>query len=190
MQPAQTQDIPEEFYSATTKAPFEHCLSCEKYLLDGSTVYLIEKALKTYPGYKAQDTIFDYAICVDCAQEVHNQLSKESLERMHSFFVDRVNLEARSKSIDPNRPVTFSDRCIIKDTPREASTEFQLYAQCIGDQIIMENPPYMISGEAMEEIMSLLSTETKEVLGGFLDKHFSPDPDLFSLDPTRTLLLI
>lgn len=48
----------------------------------------------------------------------------------------------------------------------------------------------MICEEAMEEIMELLSKETKEVLGGFLDKHLTPDPDLFSNDPSKTLILI
>ena len=190
MDQIQTTAIPKEFYSATTHKPFDSCIACGVNVLDGSTVYLIEKAMKSYPGYQAKDTIFDYAICMPCAQDVHEKLSKESMGTIEQFFKDHVNMEEKVKSVRADDPTSMTERCLIKNTDKDASTEYQIYAQCIGDQVILNHPPYMICGEAMEEIMELLSKETKEVLGGFLDEHFTPDPDLFSNDPSRTLILV
>ncbi len=190
MNEPQTTAIPKEFYSATTHAPFDSCLACGVNVLDGSTVYLIEKAIKTYPGYDAKDTLFDYAICMACAEDVHKQLSKESMGKIEAYFAEHVDMQAKIKSVQMDDPTSLTRKCLIKNTDRNESREYQLYAQCIGDQIILDHPPYMICGEAMEEIMDVLSKETKEVLGGFLDEHFSPDPDLFSTDPSRTLILV
>lgn len=184
------RDIPKEFYSASTGSPFDRCIECDKFLLDGKTEYLIEKAVKNYPGYQAQDTLFDYAICMTCAQAMHAKMSKESLEKMQQYFADNVDLKERQKDSEIEDLGILTQKCMIKKTSRTESTEFQLYAHCVGDKVFMGNPPYLISGEAMEEVMELLSKATKDELGGFFEKHFSPDPDLFENDPNRRLILI
>ena len=43
------QDIPQQFYSEDTQKPLEHCLMCERYLLDEGTAYLLEKAMRRHP---------------------------------------------------------------------------------------------------------------------------------------------
>ncbi|MFT6866373.1 MAG: hypothetical protein ACJA08_001204 [Cyclobacteriaceae bacterium] len=184
------RDIPKEFYSASTGIPFDRCIECDKYLLEENTEYLIEKAIKNYPGYKAQDTLFDYAICMDCAQAMHGKMSKESLENIQLYFTENVDLKERSNKSQTEDLSTLTQKCMIKDTLRNESTEFQLYAHCVGGKVFMGNPPYLISGEAMEEVMTVLSKATKDELGGFFDKHFSPDPDFFESDPKRRLILI
>ena len=35
-------------------------------------------------------------------------------------------------------------------------SEYQIYAHCNGEKLNMENPPYMISGEVMDELLPLL----------------------------------
>ena len=85
-------EIPKEFYSFETKAPFEFCIECNKYLLDEGTEYLIEKAIKNYEGYEAQDVIFDYAICMECAEDMRNQISKESWESMMRYFQENIDM--------------------------------------------------------------------------------------------------
>lgn len=184
------KEIPKEFYSATTGQPFENCIECEKSLLDGKTEYLIEKAIKNYPGYKAQDTLFDYAICMDCAKAMHTKMSKESLATIQQYFSENLDMESRIKDSKTEDLGSLTQKCMIKGTARSETNEFQLYAHCIGDKIFMGNPPYLICAEVMEEVMGILSKSTKDELGGFFDKHFSPDPDLFEVNPSSRLILV
>lgn len=181
-------EIPKEFYSTSSGGLFQNCIECDKYLLDPGTEYLIEKAMKNYPGFTAQDTIFDYAICMDCAMAMHQKMSKESLSKMEAYFKEHLDPSKRNADLSMDNPEGFTERCLIKETSKSESSEFQVYAHCLGDKIFLGNPPYMICGEAMEEVMSILSKATKDELGGFFNKHFSPDPDLFQTDPKLILI--
>ncbi|WP_258102937.1 hypothetical protein [Marinoscillum sp. MHG1-6] len=182
--------IPREFYSASTGVLFAHCIECDKNLLDGDTEYLIEKAVKNYPGYDAQDTIFDYAICLSCAHQMHSKMSAESLNKIQDYFNENIDFAHKQQLMEQGQAEMMTQTCMIKGTPRDGSSEFQLYAHCKGNQLVMGNPPYMISGEAMEEIIELLSESTKDELGGFFNKHFSPDPDLFENPTPKRLILV
>ena len=84
--------IPEEFYSFNTGKPFERCIDCDKYLLDGEP-YMIEKAIRQYPGYSAKDIIFEYAMCVDCAERLKNEMSQESMASIQKFFMSNIKPE-------------------------------------------------------------------------------------------------
>lgn len=182
-------EIPEEFYSASTGSLFDKCIECEKNLLEGDTEYLIEKAVKNYPGYKAKDVLFDYAICMECATKMHEKMSKESLATIQEYFENNIDFKSKMEAVESGDMDRLTQNCLIKNTPKSESAEFQLYAHCRGDKLFMGNPPYVICGEAMEEVMELLSKSTKDELGGFFNKHFSPDPDLFEKDPSRLILI-
>ncbi|MFY0600962.1 MAG: hypothetical protein JXR03_14905 [Cyclobacteriaceae bacterium] len=183
------REIPKEFYSASTGKLFDTCIECEKSLLEGETEYLIEKAIKNYPGYRAQDTLFDYAICMDCAKGLHAKMSKDSLATIQQYFAENLDMQARIEDSKAEDLEPLTQKCMIKGLSRNETPEFQLYAHCVGDKVFMGNPPYMISFESMDEVMGLLSKATKDELGGFFNKHFSPDPDLFEIDPTRLILV-
>ncbi|MDH5610400.1 MAG: hypothetical protein OEY56_13060 [Cyclobacteriaceae bacterium] len=68
-EPKILQDIPTVFFSFETKMPFERCMECEEYLLDGKE-YMIEKVMRRYEGFSASDTIIDYALCISCAMKL------------------------------------------------------------------------------------------------------------------------
>lgn len=180
-------NIPPEFYSFDTKAPFDRCIECEKYLLDEETEYLIEKAVKTYEGYDAKDVVFDYAICVDCADRMRKQISKESWKSMMKYFEENIDLEERVRlqSLPPEEGLK---QCMIKKKRVIDCREYQVYAQCRGTKLNMENPPYMISGEVIDELLPLLSDTTIDEMNGFFNKHFAPDPSFF--EPTPKLILV
>ena len=182
-----SRDIPSEFYSFDTNAPFERCIECEKYLLDEETEYLIEKAVKTYDGYDAKDIVFDYAICMDCANQMRSDISKESWQKMMQYFQKNMNvqhrLEMQQLSLEENLR-----QCMIKKTDVKDCREYQVFAHCKGTRLNMENPPYMVSGEVTDELVPLLSDKTKDEMNGFFKKHFSPDPSFF--EPTPKLVLI
>lgn len=179
--------IPSEFYSFETKAPFERCIECEKYLLDDDTEYLIEKAVKTYEGFDAKDVVFDYAICMDCADNLRNEISKESWDSMMRYFQENMDLQQRI-DMQNQSPEENLKQCMIKKTNIDLCREYQVYAHCKGGKLNMENPPYMISGEVMDELLPLLSDKTIDEMNGFFKKHFSPDPSFF--EPTPKLVII
>lgn len=70
------------------------------------------------------------------------------------------------------------DHCIIHGTPVEELSEFQLIGHCQGREMLVTHMPFVIGGEAMDEILQLLSNETLDELGGFRDEHFGPPPAL------------
>lgn len=184
---AQT-DIPEDFYSFETKAPFDHCIECEKFLLDEETEYIIEKAVKNYQGYSAQDVVFDYAICMDCAENMRKEISTDSWTAMMQYFQENMDVEYRQQ-MQLNHPGDVLKSCMIKKTPVDSCEEYQIYAHCKGNKLNSSNPPYMLSGEVIDELLPLLSDKTVDDMNRFMNKHFSPDPSLMEPVPPRLILL-
>lgn len=183
----QEKDIPEEFYSFETNTLFERCIECDKYLLDEDTEYLIEKAIKNYEGFKARDVIFDFAICVDCMSERTKEISPESALKISEYFQNNVDLENRLTLIQEN-PESNLERCMVKGTEVGSCGEYQICGYFRGKKMNLQNPPYLISGEVMEELLPLLSDSTVDEMNGFFNKHFSPDPSFF--EPTPKLILV
>jgi Fe-S cluster biosynthesis and repair protein YggX len=179
--------IPEEFYSFETEKPFDKCIDCRKYLLDENTEYLIEKAIRNYKGYEAKDTVFDYAICMDCAEEMRNDISKESWKSMMNYFNTHLDASKRLEMAE-NEPRENLGSCMLKNISSKDCEEYQIYAHCRGRYLNSQNPPYMISGVAMDEIIQLLYDKTIDEMNRFFNKHFSPDPSFF--EPTPKLILI
>lgn len=185
------QDIPQEFYSFETNKPFERCIECDKYLLDNEP-YVIEKAMKKYDGYSAMDTVFDYAICMSCAENMRKDLSKESLERMDNYFGKHFNFMNMSR-FDPDKDLEMKEclsKCMVKDVSIEEVNEYQIYAFCQGNKLVKSVPPYMISSQAIDELLPLLSSQTTDFLNGFFNKHFGPDPELMEPTPKTKLVFI
>ena len=180
--------IPKDFYSFETNSPFERCIECNKYLLEEGTEYIIEKAIRNYQGYPARDTVFDYAICMSCAERMRKEISKESWESMMKYFQDNMDVMSRLE-IQEQSPKENLRRCMVKKTGVEDCSEYQIYAHCNGEKLNMENPPYMISGEVMDELLPLLSNETIDEMNGFMNKHFSPDPSIMEPVPPRLIII-
>ena len=161
--------IPTDFYSFSTGRPFERCIECDKYLLDDE-LYMIEKAIKQYPGYSAQDVIFEYAICLDCADRMKNDLSKESMINIQNWFTE---------NIDPSRfwNGVGSDECLVSGDKKSELQEYQIYAYCKGRSLSNFQPPFMIGGPVLDKLADLMSDETTDELNRFMDKHFGPPPE-------------
>ncbi len=190
--PSHIIDIPKEFYSFSSGALFERCIDCDRYLLEKETEYFIEKAIKKYDGYAAQDVIFEYAICSDCAERVRKDMSKESLKKVENFFLHQVDMMQRMEMImdNPGNPSAYINQCLVMGTNVEDLQEFQLYAHCKGDKLELGQMPYLISGAVLDEIQHLLSSQTLDELNGFMGKHFGPAPDLMEPIPSRRVVLV
>ncbi len=186
---SQYKEIPKAFHSFENEGLFTHCIECERELLKGDCDYVIEKAVRNYQGFKAEDVIFDYAICIDCAIEIQKRMSKESMQKIQEYM--QVQLLKGQRELQ-NRDLTDVDglysKCMFTDEDKSNCEEYQVFAFCRGDKLNLQMPPYMVSGPILDEISELLSDETRDELNGFFNKHFSPAPGMFNPDPRLILI--
>ncbi|MEJ2544515.1 MAG: hypothetical protein P8Y99_10650 [Calditrichaceae bacterium] len=184
--------IPKIFYSDASGKPFDRCLDCNKDLLKGNQEYVIEKAFKKYIDYEANDTIFEYAICIDCAEKLFMSFSESSRKAIEGYFEQHVDIEAQLKKAADSDAFNLNDhlnKCMIKSLPIEDLQEYQMVCYCRGDQISMLRPPYMISGEAADEVMQLLSNETIDILNRFSDEFLGLPPEFKDLLKDKPMLV-
>lgn len=189
---AEDLKIPRIFHSDAEDKPFDKCIDCNKYLLKGNQEYIIEKAFKKYIDYEADDTIFEYAICLDCAEKLFMSFSEPSRKAIEEYFEEHVKIEeqltelARAESFEINDHI---NKCMIKGLPIEDLQEYQLVCYCRGNKISMIRPPYMISGEAADEVMQLLSNATIDILNGFTDEFLGLPPEFKDLFKDKPMLV-
>ena len=176
-------DIPQLFHSHDSESLFTNCLCCDEPFLESGNEYVIEKAFTSYANYNISDTVFEYAMCLDCLILLQNQMSKTSLKRVETYFEQNVDIHERiRKSNDGD--IDIYDRlshCMVKGTPLLDLSEYQVFGLFREDRMLVGPFPYIIGGDAMDEIAQLLSNETLGEIDGFMDTHFGLPPELRKL---------
>ena len=174
-----TSPIPKIFHQADGGLLSE-CIFCKANVLNPAQDYLIEKVLRVYPEFKKTETIFEYAMCMTCAEALRNELSVESRQRMEAYFADHVNLENRKSLLAPKKAPfkNWINRCLVRNTPIKGCLEYSLYAHGYGEKMVYDIFPYAISGVVMEDVNDLLSAKSRQVLDDFIGKHFSGPPEV------------
>lgn len=186
-------EIPEIFYSYTLERPFETCTVCGTNLQKPGTSYLIEKAFKKHQTTNCTDVVFEYAICMNCAEKMYKSLSKESLESITAYFEAHVDLLARRNELlenEDNKPEDWLSSCVIKGTLTETLSDYQICAHCEGPFLVYSYMPYVISGEAARELSGKLSAKTLNQMDDFSDKFLGFPPEWKDLLADRPLILI
>ncbi len=190
--------IPSEFHNSETGLPFHHCLVCECNLMAETQPYSIERAIRHYPEMKLKSVVFEYALCAQCMTNMENELSDMTKLAIKLFFSAKLDLRNRPKweaTFDENgvlQPFNVSEwieTCAVNSLPRKELYEYSLFARCIGDRIIPEVVPYMISGPAQDELIALFSKESLGFMNDFTDRHFSGPPELKELFKGRAILV-
>ncbi|MEQ9440191.1 MAG: hypothetical protein RIG62_14150 [Cyclobacteriaceae bacterium] len=174
-------DIPPIFHSHNTKAPFEQCISCNRPLLAPNTQYLVEKAFRHYREYNTTDVIFEYAMCLDCADLMRKELSLSSLSRIQEYFDENVDLHERREKLMKDASLDTSkwlDQCLVTGATTDTLEEYQIYGHFMGDRCVFSFMPYMIGGPAVDEITNLLSAKTLGEIDRFIDENFGLPPEL------------
>lgn len=175
--PENHRPIPKLFYDDLTGAMMSQCISCEKNLLESEIPYFVEKALKPHMGYKTYATIFEYAMCMPCMHQNKDKISKASLANINQFFMNNIDIGRRAYLVAHelyDDLDLWMDHCLITDKHITAIGECQIYAQCLGDQLVMGDYPYMISGEALDSVVNLLSAETLDEFNRLQDELVGP----------------
>ena len=173
--------IPEVFLSSDTKGPIDRCIDCDHDLLKGDRYYVIEKVFKRYPAIDKVEVLFEYGICHQCYDQMKHKMSAESMQNLSAYMMENTDFDGLHKRINehPNEPEAWLDRCMIKGNPKEEMNEYQMGAFFKGDRLMTNFlPPFMVGGQAMEEMNELLSKETKDEMDDFMDDHFGVPPEL------------
>jgi hypothetical protein len=88
-----TSEVPRDFWSEYSEQPFETCVQCESRLYsDPRRGYIIQKHVV------AGETVFEMAICVACAHQLHEEFSDESRRSLNEFV--RQAPERRRREAD------------------------------------------------------------------------------------------
>jgi hypothetical protein len=165
--------IPRIFKTYVSEEYFQNCISCNKYLLTADSLYVIEKAIKN-------DQIeFEYAICIDCAEKIRKKLSPQSLKRIGDFFDENVNISEKTDHLLMHGFTSVDEclsACMVTGSSISDLDEYQIFALCEGGNLLLSLFPYMISHAAIEEMQELLSSQTKDELDDFTNRHFDLPP--------------
>lgn len=178
------EDIPITalFYNSDTNQPFANCMVCDVDLTSPTQEYFIEKIMRKVPQLDVHETLFEYAICMDCGTQFRSKMSIESMKNVETYF--------RAKLAE--RPPTKQslDSCLLTGNAIESCKEYSYHAHCRGGKMLISIFPYAISDEAMDELAELLSPETNDELDDFKSKHFNGPPEIAELINPKRLLPI
>jgi hypothetical protein len=178
--------IPPLFHSEQSGGPFETCVACDRALLVDGVQYIVEKAVRR------GETIFEYALCRGCHEGLAEDVSRESTRRIEAHFGERVDLVDRRAALlaradDDADP--WVAHCVLSKRPRSECEEYQVVAQCDGSDLLFTYMPFLIAGDAMEDLFRLLSKKTRETLDDFTGQHLGMPPE-FAAPTTDPRLLI
>lgn len=191
-------EIPEEFHNSETGVPFTNCMVCECDLMAETQPYSIERAIRHYPEMELKSVVFEYAMCAKCLQTLEKELSDETKQAIAGYFAENFRASERptwSRMTEDEETQTeftcsdWIDRCSIKNVERSELYEYSLYARCIGDRVIPDVAPYMISGLAQDDLIELFSNKSLGFMDDFTDKYFTGPPELKELFKGRPILV-
>lgn len=184
--------VPEEFYCEKENAPFTHCKLCSKELIESNSEYVIEKAFSKDLRTGKHNVIFELAYCAECMEGVHSELSQESMQNLAMFFQGRTNLEKRNNELIKHQLFEtdiWLNNCIINNKDIRNVDEYQVTCLCKGREMIFNHTPYMISGEAMDEIVMLLSNETLDIINDRWDDIVDLPADVIDIFKRRPVFI-
>lgn len=151
---------------------------------------MIEKAVKFTAGF--QDIIFEYAICEACAQSQRSKLSQDSIAMITSYLQSKSrDLGKRFYQLrDESDPENWIKSCALTGTERGELEEYVITARAVGDQLLLDGLPILMSAAVLEEMQELLSAETREELDDFVNNHFGLPPEWKEALSDKSVVLI
>ncbi|MCU4176661.1 hypothetical protein [Carboxylicivirga sp. N1Y90] len=185
--------IPPIFYPEGSDKPFCNCKVCGKELMESGEPYLIEKAYGQDLEKEKRQVIFEFVYCFDCVQEVHETLSVESRVKIAEYMKQNTNLEQRDAELKKHELFDVDiwlHNCVVKNQSIDEVKEFQIYALCQGGDLLFHQAPYMICGDAVDEIAGLLSNKSLDILNDLMTDLIDLPPEFSELFKTRHPILI
>lgn len=179
-----SEELPEFLFNYDTKQPFTHCLVCHT-ALDSVEKYAIEKVFKNNRQMGTSEIIYEYAICLDCAADIGNEISEESLASIQQLYEEHssnllMKLEYLHQT-DKYNLNSWIERCSFTGKEIRLCSEFSVSAMVEGGKLVYEHSPMAVSDTFMEKMQECMSQKTRDYFDGFKDKYFDLDPDLKDL---------
>jgi hypothetical protein len=189
--------IPGMFYDSITGKPFTQCNVCNGDLLGGRIfTYLIEKVYRRSIVTGKMEVAFEYAICTDCATKFVQSYSKKSLEQLQKYFQENMNQGTKNLAVsdfkDEQELKDHLSKCFFTGKSIDELDEYQVAAQFSGNHLGVMMPPYLFGGDAMDDVIDLLSEETLGEIDDFTGKYLSGPPefrDMFTTPRRRPILI-
>lgn len=179
-----------KFNSELTELPFTNCCVCEVNFSESGVKYVVEKSFKRV-SENVQYSIYEYAICWNCAQTFQEKISPESNQTIQNYFLNELS----------NRPPRFFDEnqdpievclseCMVKGTNTSELTEYTICGVFRGGQFSLEAMPYVLSSDVLEEIAEQLSASTKDEMDDFRETYLGGPPELEELFKGRPVVFL
>ena len=189
-------EIPQLFFDSATGKPFQKCQVCEKLLLDTDSNYIIEKVFRKNISSSKIESMFEYAICFDCAFKLTQSYSKESKENLQRFFRENVEKNMVQQQ-QPNLQSELEIRehlshCSITGKSVTELEEYQIVGQFNGSYLNPQMTPFMMGSGSMDDVQGLLSEKTLDEIDDFTGKYLTGPPefrDYFKAPKRRPILV-
>ncbi|MBR9917878.1 hypothetical protein GYB29_09405 [bacterium] len=176
-----SEKLPEFLYCYDTNEPFSNCLVCDRKL-DENVDYAIEKVFKQNRNMANSEIIYEYAICMECAASMQNELSKESIASIQALFeAHGLNAMMKLEYLHNTKKYDIQawiERCSFTGKETRLCSEYSVSALIEKGKLVYEHAPLVISDDFMELIQESLSKSTKDYLDGFRDEYFDLPPDI------------
>jgi ATP-dependent Lon protease len=129
---------------------------------------------------------------MQCQQDTSATMSKESVKKINQYFDSHLNIFERQVLIFNNDEIEYEkwlSDCVITHKPIDNFSEYQIYAHCEGNEMVMSLFPFIIGDEALEEMQNLLSKQTKDELDRFMDEFHTGPSEFKDLLTPRPIFL-
>ena len=180
----------DKFNSELTEAPFISCCVCEINFEATGVKYIVEKSFKRV-SENVQYSIYEYAICWDCAQKFQEKISPESNQAIQTYFFDQLRNRPPRFFEEYENPVHVSlSECMVKGTKTTDLTEYTMCGVFRDGQFSMDALPYVLSSAVLEEIAEKLSASTKDEMDDFRETYLGGPPELEELFKGRPVVFL
>ncbi len=171
------------FDSLETGEPFRHCCACDRSLTDAG-MHIVNKS------FVGDECVFEMAMCVDCREEMNEQLSEKSRVAMFDFMHDHAEMDTRERELGTESETdAYLANCITCGADAGSLKNFSLGGMFAGDDLIKGPFPMLMCGACEEKLGETISDETRDVWDRFIGEHFPGPPSEVRL-PTHKPVLI
>lgn len=177
-------DIPPIFYNTVKDLPFSNCSKCDRFLLDGSMEYLVEKIC--IPN----DVLYEFAICQYCIEQLHQEISKESMQNMQAFQNKQMNKGFQIIDDYLNLNIERIKKVLTNKQPNISYESCNIIAYFKGNAISPTMPAVCVSTQILENMQDKISKKTRDNFDDFTDFLGGVPPDLEDLFKVRPRVLI
>ncbi|MGF1448034.1 MAG: hypothetical protein ACFB20_01305 [Opitutales bacterium] len=180
--------IPKRFHSVFSGKPFTKCSVCECALLQPGTPYLIEK------HFVGTEAVLEYALCEECCNDLCDDFSKESTERIDRQIEAGVLAYAEAFGLDEAGQLSgVSERCLLchAHARSKACHERRIVGLFRGRYMeVRAVLPLLLCGQCHESLVNNLSEQTRRRLEDFAGTILDFPPEFQDLPKRPKIVLV